>query len=294
MTAPGAVVQVLRTEPLDLDSFTVRRLLPHDSRASIGPFVFYDHMGPADMPIGAGVDVRPHPHVGLATLTYLFEGEILHRDSVGSVQPIRPGAINLMTAGRGIVHSERTPPEVRAKPSRLHGIQTWLALPAEKEDVAPAFTHVPAEKVPRIERDGMRIAVIAGAALGVTSPVPTHAKTLYVVADLARDAIWHLPTDARELAIHVASGRVRVAGTIVAPGEMAVLDAKQRNIAVALEESKVVAIGGDPLGPRLLWWNFVTTSEARMARAKARWRDGGFDRVPGDDEFIPLPADEDG
>ena len=287
-------VQVLRTDPLDLDSFTVRRLLPHDARASIGPFVFYDHMGPADMPIGAGIDVRPHPHVGLATLTYLFEGEIMHRDSLGSVQPIRPGAINLMTAGRGIVHSERTPPEVRAKPSRLHGIQTWLALPAAQEDAAPAFAHVPADKVPHIERDGMRIAVVAGAAFGVTSPVRTYSKTLYLVADLARDAIWHLPHDVRELAIHVASGGVRVGETNVAPGEMAVLDTKSLNVLVALEASKVVVIGGDPLGPRLLWWNFVTTTAERMSRAKARWRDGGFDRVAGDDTFIPLPADEDG
>jgi len=287
-------VQVLRAAPLDLDSFTVRRLLPHDARASVGPFVFYDHMGPADMPVGAGIDVRPHPHVGLATLTYLFEGEILHRDSLGSVQPIRPGAINLMTAGRGIVHSERTPAEVRAKPSRLHGIQTWLALPAAHEDVAPAFTHVPAAKVPRIERDGIRFELVAGAAFGVTSPVPTHSKMLYLVADLARDAIWQLPSDVRELAVHVAVGRVKVDDAVVEAGAMAVLDAKARNVLVALEPSKVVAIGGDPLGPRLLWWNFVTTTEARMQRAKARWRDGGFDRVAGDDEFIPLPADEDG
>ena len=287
-------VQVLRTEPLDLDSFTVRRLLPHDTRASIGPFVFYDHMGPAEMPIGAGIDVRPHPHVGLATLTYLFDGEIMHRDSLGTAQPIRPGAINWMTAGRGIVHSERTPPEVRAKPSRLHGIQTWLALPAEHEDAAPAFVHVPADSVPHFERDGMRIAVVAGAAFGVTSPVQTYSKTLYLVADLAREAIWHAPNDVRELAIHVAIGRIRVGETTVVAGEMAVLDPRQRNVVVALEPSKVVAIGGDPLGPRLLWWNFVTTTAERMSHAKARWRDGGFERVAGDAEFIPLPADEDG
>ena len=278
----------ITSRPKDLGGFTVRRVLPAPDRRALGPFVFLDEFGPADFGPGEGIEVRPHPHIGLATLTYLFAGEILHRDSLGHVQPIRPGAVNLMTAGRGIVHAERTPPELRETGQHLHGIQTWLALPDELAETDPAFVHHPAEQLPRIDQDGVRSTLVAGAAFGVRSPVETASPTLLM--DIAFDAggTTGLPK-ATERALYVAGGRVRLAGAVVEAGTLAVLRPGAAVLLQAETASRVILLGGDPVGERILWWNFLAADAARIEQAKADWREGRFARVAGDAEFIPLP-----
>jgi len=272
------------------DGFVVRRLLPFRLRRHVGPFVFFDHMGPVDLAAGRGVDVRPHPHIGLATVTYLYDGALTHRDSLGFEQVIRPGDVNWMTAGRGIVHSERTPPEERAAGHRLHGIQTWIALPREHEQADPGFFHHGADALPRAERDGVRLCAIAGSAFGMESPVRVYAPTLYVDVRLAAGATLRVPTEHVERAFYVIEGDVRVDGVEVAPGHMLVLAEGVEAFVTASGPAHVLLCGGAPLdGERVLWWNFVASDKERIERAKAEWLAQRMGNVPGETEFIPLP-----
>jgi redox-sensitive bicupin YhaK (pirin superfamily) len=283
----------LRIEPRekDLGEFSVRRVLPASRKRMVGPFVFFDHMGPADFPPGKGIDVRPHPHIGIATITYLFEGEILHRDSLGVVQPIHPGAINLMTAGRGITHSER-PGSDLDRASRLHGIQSWIALPVELQELEPAFDHYPADDLPAWEEGGIRFRLIMGDLSGRASPVKTYSRTLYADLDVDAGALARLPLGEQEHALYVAEGALVVDGETVPAGVMAVLEGT-RSVEISSEAgARVLMIGGDALGERHMYWNFVSDSIERIEQAKDDWRQGNFDPVPGDDEFIPLPGEE--
>jgi len=256
----------------------------------VGPFIFFDHIGPAEFAPGEGLDVRPHPHIHLATVTYLFEGEILHRDSLGSVQPIRPGAVNWMTAGHGIVHSERSGDESRARRERLHGIQSWVALPRAEEGRDPCFVHHPADTLPELEQGGATLRLVAGSAFGETSPVEVFSPLFYLDVRLPRGVTAPVPEEPRERAVYVASGAVEVGGRSLKEGQMAILDHGVHGAVRGEEDARVLFFGGEPLdGERHLWWNFVSSSQAAIDAAKRRWRDGGFDPVPGDDEFIPLP-----
>jgi redox-sensitive bicupin YhaK (pirin superfamily) len=286
----SAIAQLIESKAKDLGEFSVRRTLPAPNRQRVGPFIFFDHMGPVDFPSGSGVAVRPHPHIGLATLTYLYEGTILHRDNLGCVQPIEPGAVNWMTAGRGIVHSERTPPDLYASGSRLHGLQIWLALPLEQEETEPSFSHYPAETIPVVESDGSRVQVVAGTALGVTSPVVTASDTLYLSAWLDAGASLDVPTDVEERAVYVVSGQIRISERELGVGAMAVLEQGVPVRIEAVEPSIAVVLGGASLpGERFLYWNLVSSSRERIEQAKDDWKNGRFEKVPGDDEFIPLP-----
>jgi redox-sensitive bicupin YhaK (pirin superfamily) len=280
---------VIEPRSRDLGGFSVRRVLPAPERRLVGPFIFFDEMGPADFAPGQGIDVRPHPHIGLSTVTYLFEGEILHRDSLGYLQPIRPGAINLMTAGRGIVHSERTSEALLASGQRLHGIQTWMALPDGFEEIDPAFEHVPASELPVIEQDGARATIILGTAYGARSPVTPNIDTVYVDVELPAGGALPLPADADELAVYVVSGAVRLGGCPLAAHSMGVLTAGRRPALAAEGPARAMLIGGRSPGKRHVWWNFVSSSRERIEQAKADWQNGRFAAVPGDDEFIPLP-----
>jgi hypothetical protein len=274
----------------DIGGFEVRRALPSREKRLVGPFVFFDQMGPGEFLLGRGLDVRPHPHIGLATVTYLFRGEILHRDSLGTALPIRPGAVNWMTAGRGIAHSERTPAELRAGTSELFGIQAWVALPAAHEETAPDFVHHPAATMPVVEADGVRAQVIAGELWGARSSVPTHSDMIY--ADVAMAAGARLPIDAEheERAVYVAEGEIEIAGDVHPAGELLVLRRGDALSVTARGEARLMLLGGEPMdGPRYVWWNFVSSSKARIEQAKADWLAGRFDAVPGEVEFIPLP-----
>ncbi len=286
----GAIDLAIHARPRDLGGFEVRRILPASRRRMVGPFIFFDHMGPAELPAGEGINVRPHPHIGLATITYLFEGQLMHRDSLGVEQLIRPGAVNLMTAGSGIVHSER-PGEDLDEVSRLHGIQSWIALPAGDEERAPAFEHIAADSLPGIERDGADVRVIMGEAFGERSPVPCYSPTLYLELRLTAGAELDLPPGAvEELAAYVVGGSVRLAGHDYTEGTMAVAGTGRGLSIAALRDSHVMVIGGAPLGARHIWWNFVSSSRERIEQAKADWREGRFATIPGDDrEYIPLP-----
>lgn len=284
-----AIELVLQPRDKDLGGFFVRRLLPTAQRRMVGPWIFFDHMGPADFPAGKGINVRPHPHVNLATVTYLFEGEILHRDSLGSLQPIRPGDINLMVAGCGIVHSERERPEVTAVPHRLHGLQLWLALPEADEEVEPAFHHYPSADLPALDVGGVPVRVMMGSAWGVTSPVRVFADTLYVEAHLKPGQTLVLP-DAPERAVYVAEGALQVHGVEIPEHAMAVLSNASRVVVEAAAETRLAMIGGEPLGTRFIDWNFVSSRKERIEQARRDWREGRFPKVPGDEhEFIPLP-----
>ena len=254
----------------------------------VGPYIFFDHIGPAEFPPGQGIQVRPHPHIGIATITYLFEGEIMHRDSLGFVQPIRAGAVNLMTAGRGIVHSERAGEDLDSH-SRLHGIQSWMALPTGKEEIEPAFEHVPAEELPALDVDGSTVRVIIGDAYGATSPVTLYSPMLYLDCRVPEGSELTLPDSYRELAAYIVTGNVRIDGEDYANGVLAVAASGKTVTLQATEKSRVMVIGGDPVGERKIWWNFVSSSAERMEQAKNDWKEGRFGKVPGDDEFIPLP-----
>jgi len=290
--AQGAAQISLRIEPRekDLGEFSVRRVLPAARRRMLGPFVFFDHMGPAEFPPGRGIDVRPHPHIGIATITYLFEGEILHRDSLGVVQPIHPGAINLMTAGRGIVHSER-PGQDLDQTSQLHGIQSWIALPADEQEIAPAFDHYPASELPEWENGGVRYRLIMGELAGHQSPVKTFSRTLYVDLGVDAGARSTVPLTEQEHALYVAEGALSVDGEPVPAGVMVVLEGQGAVELAAEVATCALLIGGDPLGERHMYWNFVSDSLERIEKAKSDWRNGEFPKVPGDDEFIPLPGE---
>jgi len=283
--------QYLPPHVRDLGGFTVKRLLPHGTRRSVGPFVFLDHIGPADIAAGGGMDVRPHPHIGLATVTYLWEGAVMHRDSVGAVQEISPGDVNWMTAGRGIVHSERTPDRLRQQAFRIHGLQTWLALPKAHEEVEPAFVHHPKAALPVVhDPDGAVITVVAGEAFGAVSPVAVFGPTLYAAVTLPAGACFALPPEHVERALYCVSGSVTVDGETPPEGALVVFESDTTPLVQALEETTFMLLGGDPLdGPRHMWWNFVHSDAARLARAKEDWAAGRFASVPGETEFIPLP-----
>jgi len=287
---PLAAVVVPRTRDLG-DGFEVRRALPSSQWRMVGPFVFFDQMGPVVLRAGRGLDVRPHPHIGLATVTYLFEGEILHRDSLGTVQAIRPGEVNWMTAGSGIVHSERTPTELRAADgSRLFGIQTWVALPKDREETAPAFAHHAAGALPAIEGEGTRMRLICGSLYGVRSPVEVFSEMFYADAVLSQGARFEVPVDHQERAIYTAEGRIKLAGVEFDAGQLLVLLPHEPAVVEAPDASRVLLFGGEPMdGPRHLWWNFVSSSAERIEQAKADWRARRFAEVPGETEFIPLP-----
>jgi len=281
---------IIEGRPRDIGGFPVRRILPFAKRRMVGPFIFLDEMGPLDLPAGQGLDVAPHPHIGLSTLTYLFEGEILHRDSLGSTQPIRPGAVNWMTAGRGIAHSERSGEEERAKDKSLHGLQSWIALPLEQEEAEPDFSHHGACELPVIDKEGALLRLLAGEAYGEVSPVPAFSDLFYVHAEMHAGAEVDLPEDQVERAVYVVHGEVDLAGTVVTTGNLAVLKPGGPAAVTAVHASRVMLLGGAPLeGARHIWWNFVSSAEGRIEQAKAAWKNGGFPPVPGDDGYVPLP-----
>ena len=287
---PEGVSLIIEPRPRDLGGFEVRRVLPFAKRRTVGPFIFFDHMGPSEFAAGSGIDVRPHPHIGLATVTYLFEGEILHRDSLGFVQAIRPGAVNWMTAGRGIVHSERTGPEERERATRLHGIQSWVALPQAHEETEPAFFHHPADTLPRIARDGVEMTLIAGATYDETSPVKTFSEMFYLDAQLRAGAALDVPEEHVERAVYIVDGGLQIAGQACESGRMLVLKEGTPVRLEARADSRVMLLGGAPMdGPRHIWWNLVSSSRERIEQAKEDWKAMRFDRVPGETERIPLP-----
>jgi len=287
----AALQQVIVPRSRDLGGFTVRRALPAQGVQMIGPFIFFDQFGPAEFLLGEGLDVRPHPHIGLATVTYLFDGEIMHRDSLGTAQPIRPGELNLMSAGQGIVHSERSAPEVRAKGVKLYGIQAWAALPKTHEDNAPDFRHFTADQLPRIMGEGKRVRLIMGEALGHRAPDGFSHPALFAEAVLAPGAILPFDADYDERAVYIVSGSIDIAGDVFEAGRLLVFKPGDRISILAIDQSRLMLFGGEPMdGPRHLWWNFVSSSKDRIDAAKADWAAGRFDTVPGDsEEFIPLP-----
>jgi len=283
---------IIKGNPRDLgDGFHVSRILPSPGHRMVGPFVFFDYFGPVEFPPGRGIDVRPHPHIGLATVTYLFEGTQMHRDTVGSVQEIHPGDVNWMTAGRGIAHSERTGPETRARGHRLHGIQSWIGLPMMDEEVAPSFQHVDSRDLPSMTSNGVAMKIITGRAFGLASPVRVFSSIFYVDARLDDGAAFDMTDEFEERAIFVVGGMADVNGTSHADGTMIVLDKKEKAMVTARGATRVMLLGGAPLdGPRHLWWNFVSSSKDRIEQAKRNWKSGSFGLIPGDDkEFIPLP-----
>ncbi len=285
----GPLQRILKPLEKDLGGFSVRRLLPAAAQKAVGPYVFFDHLGPVTFPPGAGIDVRPHPHIGLATITYLLDGEILHRDSLGSVQPIRPLAINLMTAGRGIVHSERTPPQVRQGAHDLHALQLWIALPIADERCEPAFHHYPAELLPERELAGGRVRVLIGSAFGLTSPVATKSDTLYVDLRLPAGACLELPQLVGDYALYTLAGELQVGGEALPPQQMGILGSGGPTTLVATSACHLVLIGGESLGHRTVWWNLVASDHKLIEAAKSAWRERRFPPVPGETEFIPLP-----
>jgi redox-sensitive bicupin YhaK (pirin superfamily) len=303
-----AIEHVIVPRARDIGAFQVRRALPSAAKQMVGPFIFFDQMGPAEFLLGHGIDVRPHPHIGLATVTYLFEGEVWHRDSLGTSAPIRPGEVNLMSAGRGIVHSERETSAANlvtggqglaqaageaANPAtrRLFGIQAWAALPGSHEEQAPAFTHHDADELPRIIGEGKRVRLVMGSAYGANSPVAFPHEALFAEAVLAPGAVLPLDPDYDERAIYVASGEIDIAGDRFAEGRLLVFKPGDRISILGLAQSRLVLVGGEPMdGPRHIWWNFVSSSKERIAQAREDWRAGRFALVPGDEkEFIALP-----
>jgi redox-sensitive bicupin YhaK (pirin superfamily) len=293
--AAGRLETIIVPRTSDLGGgFEVRRALPSRQRRMVGPFIFFDQMGPTVLRAGTGLDVRPHPHIGLATVTYLFEGEILHRDSLGTVQPIQPGAVNWMTAGSGIVHSERTGPDVRAQGGPLFGIQSWVALPQAHEETAPAFAHHDRDSLPVIEGDGAHVRLIAGTLCGARSPVRTVSAMFYADVRLESGARFVLRAEHEERAAYPVDGSVELAGCgeafgagqllIFRPGTEIVLSAAKS------APARLMLLGGEPMeGPRHIWWNFVSSSKERIEQAKADWKEGRFAPVPAETEFIPLP-----
>ena len=274
--------------------FRVRRALPAAQRRAVGPFVFFDHFGPVTAGPNDNHDVRPHPHIGLSTVTYLFEGAMMHRDSLGFVQRIEPGAINLMTAGRGIVHSERTPDDLRDKTRRTHGLQLWCALPEAHEDDAPSFVHTAAEHLPEVALDGIALRVLIGSAFGATSPVATHSETLYLMLDCEPGAALVLPAfgagAAPERALYGVDAGFELDGDAVPPFTLAVLEPGRTPTLRTPAAGRIALIGGASLGPRFIVWNFVSSQREKIEQAKADWQAQRFDPVPGETEFIPLPA----
>jgi len=287
---PQGIETVIIPRARDLGGFEVRRALPSSKRKTVGPFVFFDQMGPVELLNGRGLEVRPHPHIGLATVTYLFSGSIMHRDSLGTVQAIEPGAVNWMTAGQGIVHSERTSHADNRPGSELFGIQTWIALPKAREEMAPDFAHHAAGDLPTFEGDGLSGKIILGSAFGATSPVETQSDTVYADVQIAAGARLKIPADMEDRAAYVVSGALIADGERYEPGAMIVFKPRAEIVITAPESARIMVLGGEPLdGPRHMWWNFVSSSRERIEAAKEDWRQGRFDRVPDDHELIPLP-----
>lgn len=281
--------QVITPREKDIGDFSVRRLLPSAGQRMVGPWIFFDHMGPASFPAGKGIDVRPHPHINLATVTYLFEGEIFHRDSLGNAQSIHPGDINLMVAGKGITHSEREREEVRCVEHKLHGLQLWHALPESDEESEPAFYHYPAKDLPRFQQEGVEMRLMMGRAYGFSSPVKTFAETLYLEAHMNAGQSFRLP-ESEELAVYVAGGKILIDGREVSSFSMAVLENNAGAGVSALEDARIAIIGGEHMPERHIEWNFVSSSRERIERAKQDWQAHRFPTVPGDEkEYIPLP-----
>ena len=286
-----AISQVIVPRTVDLGDFAVRRALPSAQTRMVGPFIFFDHFGPAEFHAGNGLDVRPHPHIGLATVTYLFDGEIMHRDSLGTAIAIRPGEVNWMTAGRGIVHSERTRPERRVDGEPIHGLQMWVALPAAKEEMEAGFAHHATTEFPVIKENGKNVRVVVGSLYGASSPVPKVHETIFGDVHLKAGTSLPLDADYEERAIYVVEGVVDIAGDKFEPGRLLVFKPGDAPIITAINNAHFVIVGGAPMdGPRHIWWNFVSSRKDRIEQAKADWKAGHFDKVPGDDiEFIPLP-----
>ncbi len=286
-----AVDMVLVPRTVDLGEMTVRRALPAQQRQMVGPFIFFDQMGPANFSHGQGIDVRPHPHINLSTLTYLFEGEILHRDSLGTEKLIRPGAVNWMKAGRGIVHSERTRPALKQSGQRLFGLQTWMALPLHAEEDDPEFVHLSSDALPTFEGDGVKGRLVAGSAFGLSSPLSTASETLYCDLQMEAGRTIQIEAQTEERALYSIEGELELDGSRFEPGQLIILSPKVPGTLKAISNSRFVLIGGAAMeGPRYLWWNFVSSRPERIEQAKDDWRMGRFDPVPGDDaEFIPLP-----
>ena len=281
---------VIDSRRKDLGGFEVGRVLPFAKKRMVGPFVFLDHMGPAAFAPGQGIDVRPHPHIGLSTVTYLMQGQIFHQDNLGFRQAIRPGEVNWMTAGKGIVHSERTSPELRASGQTMHGLQAWVALPVESEEVEPAFFHHGPEDLPTFETDKLWARLVAGSAFGAEAKVKVHSPMFYLHWDMKPGARGTLPKEYEERAAYVVTGVVSVDGRQLHAGQMAVFEAGSDPLIVADTEATVMLLGGEPIGHRFIWWNLVSHSLDRIEEAKADWAAGRFPLPPQDDqEFIPLP-----
>lgn len=287
-----AIEMVIVPRVRDLGDFEVRRALPAVERQMVGPFIFFDQMGPVLMRAGKGIDVRPHPHIGLATVTWLFDGSMYHRDSLGSAQLITPGELNWMTAGRGIVHSERSTPEDRLTDRKAFGIQAWVALPKSQEEAPPSFLHVGAHDLPQLEGEGVRLRLIAGSMFGALSPVKTATDMIYADVTLKPGARLPVPAEHEERAVYVAEGSVSVAGQRFDAGRLVLLRPREALTLTAETAARVMLLGGEPMdGPRHIWWNFVSSSRDRLEAAKDDWKQARFAIVPGDEEeFIPLPG----
>jgi redox-sensitive bicupin YhaK (pirin superfamily) len=286
----SAIAQVMQGRPRDLGGFQVRRILPYGGGRMVGPFIFLDHMGPVQFAPGAGIDVRPHPHICLATVTYLFEGEIEHRDSLGVVQTIRPGEVNWMTAGNGIAHSERTGATLRAQGHKLHGLQSWVALPVADEETLPAFNHFSTSQLPVREQDGVAVRLIAGDAFGVRSPVPVFSSMFYADVVMQAGASVTVPDEHAQRAAYIVEGEIEIERRKFGEGALLLFEEGEPARLRASGASRVAVLGGAPLdGERHIWWNFVASSPERIERAKRDWANGMFARIPGETEFIPLP-----
>lgn len=297
MTSANAVELVIEPRRRDLGGFEVGRVLPSPRRRMVGPFIFFDEMGPAQFPAGAGIDVRPHPHIGLATVTYLFDGEIRHRDNLDFNQLIRPGDVNWMTAGCGIVHSERTDNSLRDAGHRLHGIQSWVALPEEAEETSPSFHHHPKESLPLIDTRGAKLRLIAGETFGAASPVQTYSPMFYLAVEADPGALIETPQEYADRAIYILNGEVMIDGEKYSAGRMIIFKRGSRPVIKTISPLRAMLLGGEPLGQRYIWWNLVSTREERIEEAKRDWtssaaagfRNSVFSLPPDEDEFIPLP-----
>ncbi len=288
MSSP--ITALLTPHGKDLGGFRVQRLLPAPAAQMVGPFIFFDHFGPVTFAPGAGIGVRPHPHIGLATVTYLFGGRQIHRDSLGSVQIIHPGDINWMTAGKGIVHSERSVPEDRIGGHSIHGLQTWVALPKSHERSEPAFSHHPRDSLPVLRFPGVEMRLLAGTAFGQRAPTPTFSPMFYIDVEMQEGAVLDLPPEHEERGVYVVEGSVQVGGDTVPPQHMALLRPWTAVRLEARTAARLMLLGGTKMdGPRLIWWNFVASSKELIDAASARWSEQRFPQVPGETEFIPLP-----
>lgn len=288
---------IIKGRQKDLGGFAVRRVLPFATRRMVGPFIFFDHMGPAQLPAGKGMDVRPHPHINLATVTYLFTGKIRHQDSLGYDQVIEPGAVNWMTAGKGIVHSERTPEDERQRDMHLHGIQLWVALPEEHEEVPPSFSHHPKETLPEFQLNGAQVKILLGRVLGHQSPVPLHSDLFYAEVRLPSSVPFHFSSEGRESAIYLVEGSLEIDGQMLNAGDMWVAAGTGDLSVKALAASHFMVLGGHPVGERFIHWNFVSSSKERLQEAQIQWKNwpqesSRFHPIPGDAiEFTPLPSE---